>query len=476
MTTLAKTPVSKTFYLATAWNGRKYSQSSDVPEFTPPSSLSTSIASSTVTVSWTNGTAFASTVVERSNNGEGGWFPIATKDPAVTSHDDILTSSGTYFYRVRHLYSSNYSDYSNTDNETLSEVPPISDGDTVTVTISGAGSNVSAANQSFLGGSGGVVESGTIGQLFRTNPPPNYGGLTHGPRYDDTRSLNGTAALLNDRVNSQYQFGMRWDTGQPRRVLLARFSYYLTNPNATTGQLKLWRSSGEIGTGGGVGDGDTEDAYITFNQGNRWNVNSGPLNAAPGAGLVSWTIPRSTAPRQSSWDAESYANGDTPWQYEEQWVTIEVCLTASTGAEVADGRVQVACYLESTGELVTNRWAENVILSATSGRPQARYHVLQGYLGNGYDTACKLWLDRDVYFTYSDTETIPKFIILGNASTYSACTVRTVCEYTAWVNNGSSSDITIRVNQGRHSSLSGLYVYAMSQPGVPINSTGVALT
>jgi hypothetical protein len=462
------------FTLPVSWDGNRHSGT--VPTFTPPSGLSASESGGVITLNWTNGRADADTPIERSSNGTGGWSTIATKTPTTATHDDTPGSSGTYYYRVSHSLNGYTSAVSATASATISYVPPISDGDEKTVTITGAGSNVSAGNQSFLGGYNGVVESGPAGAMLRDHAPTGYGGLAQGPIFSSVDSLNGAQSLLNDRVNSQYQFGFRWDTGASRRVLLARFSYFLSNPNNTTGQLKLWRSCGEVGTGGGVGDGDTEDAYITFNGYNRWNVNSGPLNAASGSGLVAWTIPRSTSPRQSTWASGSFANGAEVWHFEEQWVTIEVCLTASTGAEVADGRVDVACYLEETGELISHMWAENVILSATSGRPQARYHVLQAYLGNGYDTACKLYLDRDVYFTYSDTTTIPKFIILGNASTFSACTIRTVCEFTSWVDNGATSDITFNVNQGRHSSLTGLYVYAMSAPGVPINSTGVALS
>lgn len=132
MTTLAKTPVSKTFYLATAWNGRKYSQSSDVPEFTPPSSLSVTPSGTTNGLSWTNGTASAQTVIYRSGTETGTYAQIGTVNAGVTSYNDTGLANGTYWYKVAHLYNSNSSALTTGSSGTIS-------GSTGSRTLTGSG-------------------------------------------------------------------------------------------------------------------------------------------------------------------------------------------------------------------------------------------------------------------------------------------------------------------------------------------------
>lgn len=132
MTTLAKTPVSKTFYLATEWNGRKYSQSSDVPEFTPPSSLSVTPSGTTNGLSWTNGTASAQTVIYRSGTQTGTYTQIGTVNAGVTSYNDTGLANGTYWYKVAHLYNGNSSSQTTGASGTIS-------GSTGTRTLTGSG-------------------------------------------------------------------------------------------------------------------------------------------------------------------------------------------------------------------------------------------------------------------------------------------------------------------------------------------------
>lgn len=451
MTTLAKTINSKNWRLTAAWNGRYYSESADIPTFAAPSSLSTSLATTDITITWTNGTASASTIIERSFTGTSNWTPIATKTPGTTSHVDAGLAAGSYYYRARHDFNGNYTAYSNTDSETISFVPPISDADEVTVTIPGAGANVPVLQFQFLGGSYGPIEAGAGGALFTTIAPSGWAmpGST-GTRITGARVLNGTRALLHDRADG-YQFGFNYNTGGVRRVGFARYSYYFYNPNnISVGQLKQVRFVGGTSSGNSITDGSYANVYLT-----RYNGTYIPRNDSPSLSTLS--------------------NGDgRVWHSSNEWITVHARVTDCSAANVADGSIQVMTIRESDGAILGTFNATGLVLRS-SATALIRYIVYQFYMGNGFDASCRVYVDRDIACAYSDTTTPPKYIMLGNASTWAACTVRTYCEWTRWVDNGASSDITIKVNQGRHSSLAGLYVYAMSDAGTVINSAGVAL-
>lgn len=95
-----------------------------------------------------------------------------------------------------------------------------------------------------------------------------------------------------------------------------------------------------------------------------------------------------------------------------------------------------------------------------------------GNWSGGDTSTLEYYWDRDIYIAWNpDTSTAPKFLLLGDASTYATCTNFTICPYTSWA----SDNITATINQGVHANLTGKYWYAMSAPGTPINTTGVAL-
>lgn len=469
MSTLATNVIGKSYNLPVSWDGRRYSDQDAVPAFTAPSSLAASESSGTITLTWTNGTATAETIVERSLTGDGGWSTIATKAATVATHDDAPGGSGTFYYRVSHLQNEQQTSYSSTVSETISYVPPVADGDEKTVTITGAGSNVPAGNQSFLGGTGGVVESGTNGALFETGMPANWeqpGG--DGPEFSNARTLNGTQSLLNDRTGSAYQFGIRYDHGSSQRVQFVRVSYYMENPNGTYGQLKFVRFVGAINTYGGLHDLNQPNHYITF---------FSPLAVPPGSRTYmpvnNSTLGGSNVNRQEDAGSSGETNG---YYAENEWVTLEIYSVHNSDVSTADGTVRLVARSEASGNIIADYTWSNVRLDY-DGADRGRWLVIQFYMGNGLDYSCKVYIDRDVYVSSNTSSaTPPKYILLGDASTYSACTKFTVCEYTAWVDNGATSDITFRVNQGYHASLSGIYVYAMSGPNTPINTTGVALS
>jgi len=447
---------NKSWNTPVSWDNWHYPVSSHVPSMVAPSLLTATVSGSTIALSWTNGLSNVYTIVERSNTGSSGWVPIATKNPGVTSHSDTSLANGTYYYRVYHYLNSVSSSVSNTDNDTVATGGAISDGETVTVTVAGAGSNIPASQFQFLGGSYGPIESGTIGNLFTTIAPSGWdmpGGT--GTYISDVESLNGGKSLLHDR-SLGYQFGFAYNTGGIRRVGFARWSVLFQNPsNIEGGQLKQVRMVG--GTSSRLEDYSYANMLLS-----GWTGTGGVYAArndspSPGTNLS--------------------GGAGREWHKDNEWVSVHLRVTDSSAANVADASIQVMTIRESDGSIL-GVWEQNNVLLRTSAEALIRNIVFQFYMGNNFNGAsgCKVYIDRDIACAYSNTTTPPKFVYLGNASTWSACTVRTYCEWTSWTDNGSTSDITIKVNQGRHTSLSGLYVYVLSDAGTVVNSTGVPLT
>jgi hypothetical protein len=311
----------------------------------------------------------------------------------------------------------------------------------------------------FIGGSYGPIEAGTVGNLFTSIAPTGWDmpGST-GTQISDAETLNGAKSLLHDR-SLGFQFGFAYNTGGIRRVGFARWSLLFLNPNnvgdlVPGGQLKQVRFVG--GTSSRLEDTSYANTLLS-----GWTGKGGVYAA-----------------RNDSPSPGSNLSGGTgrEWHKEGEWVSVHYRVTDSSAPNVADSSVQVMTIRESDGSIL-GIWEQNNVLLRTSASALIRNIVFQFYMGNAFNGAsgCKVYLDRDIACAYSDTATPPKYIMLGNAATWAACTVRTYCEWITWTNNGATSDITFKVNKGRHANLTGKYVYALSDAGTVINSTGVAL-
>lgn len=398
----------------------------------------------------------ASYVIQRSTASNGTFYDFATGSTGASTITTTGNATGTFYYRaVGVIGSVRSASYSATINATVAAPTSAGDGDTVRIIIPGAGANVPASNFQFLGGSYGPIESGVVGDVFTSVAPPGWDmpGST-GSQISVDQALNGTKSLLHDRARG-FQFGIAYDTGAPRRVGFARWSFRFENPNAIQGgQLKQVRMVG--GTNSRLEDYSYANCYLS-----GWTVGNGVYAA-----------------RNDSPSAGTNISGGSgrEWHKEGEWITVHFRCTDSSAAGVADASLQVMTIRESTGE-VLGVWTQNNLLLRTAAIALVRNIVFQFYMGNNFNGAsgCKLYLDRDIACAFSDTTTPPKFLYLGNAPTWSACTIRTYCEWETWTNNGGNAEVDATINQGRHPSLDNLYFYALSDAGVVINSAGVPL-
>jgi len=344
----------------------------------------------------------------------------------------------------------------------------LTDGGTTTINGSGFGTNVSVANQEWLGGVNGVIEGIANNTTWISVARTNWtfpGG--HVQRITTLASLNGTKSLgnLNFSDASNYQFGTKFDTGG-YRVCTVRVPVYVYNSaNSTTGQVKFLRFvGGPIADDQGIDDDDVPNCYVSrFWNGIESNfaVNEGTPD------LIGYIDPKVSGDigfRGEWMEKQTTRAGD--------WYIFEFQFTAPSAAGVADGALRWRTYnattgaVKSAGEVTSRAWWQS-----TSNA--FRYLTLQGYMGNTLADGSEVYFDRDIYITWNTSGTTPpKYILLGDASTFAACTKLTTCR---WTGSWSDTQITgVEVNKGYHSNLTGKYWYVMSAPGSPINSNGIA--
>lgn len=340
----------------------------------------------------------------------------------------------------------------------------LADGDVITVTIPGAGSNVSAANQEFLGGSWGPVEAAANGTVFDTLGLAGWAmpGAT-GTRVSNARALNGTKSLLNDRSLGS-QFGIRFDTGGEQGACRFVWSIYVHNPDDAEMQLKQMRVVGSLlGGTSGIGDGDIANVYFrTLNSDSTGASEGVPVNNSAGNVVVS----------SVGTGLEDGAFGT--WYGQGFWLRNEASVVRNSAPGVADGRLVIVSKNAATNEVI-GRWVIPAY-DFTSTDAFMRYLVWQGYMGNHVSdpSGIRLHLDRDWYAIWNASRTVPKSIQVGDASTYAACTTLIDQEYSAWTDVGGNAEIEFKFNQGRLPTAAG-WAYALSDVDTVINSTGVAL-
>lgn len=461
---MAKNGVDANFSALTAWwDGFKYSNPAKRPALPAPVGFVVSVSGNTVSLTWTaSGVSGVSVHIERSAVSNNNYQEIVIKSPGLTDHLDPGRAEITYYYRIRFRWGTLYSAYSDEEIAIVvgSGNSGLTDGQSYTLVVPGAGSNSHAVRQSFLGGANSPIEAAAYNTLFSAFMPANWAmpGAA-GTRVRTERSLNGTKALCHDRTGGAYQFAFRYDHPEVTRTLFYRYSYYLENPNNVAGQLKQIRATPAYGSG--FEDGNIANTYLTRNgSGTGIIVNNG--SGATNLGFY---------PRL--WDSGSSGS----WHAEGTWVTVTAYVTCNSAVGVADGKWRVGVRRESDNTVIGNITMSNAGLWLRAEATPYSRQTFQFYMGNGYDQACKTYIDRDVYVMGSTTTACPKYLLIGNASTYAACTIFTIAPFSVWDDSvgGGAAAITFQLNRGRHLSLEGLYLYAMSDVETPLNSTGVLI-
>lgn len=417
----------------------------------------TAVSSSTINLSAGGGadagSGFKEYVFERSLDGASGWTEIARQGNG--SYSDTGRSSATlYYYRVVAVdVAGNSSSIATANAQTQGGGTGFADGDEIEIVGSGFGSN--EVSQEFLGGVNGPIETAANGASWNSVARPGWLFPGNSPsRISTTRSLNGAKSLANLNYGpSNYQYGVAFDTGAQYRAIYTRLAYYFSNPtNELKGQLKLDRYVGVHASNDLISDINQPNTYYT-----RYWQGAGSYIAVNGGSSA--TI----YPDQGG-------GVDGHWMEMNGWYTKEVVFMPDSAAGAGNGSMQWRVVRNATGQVVTAGTVSNRNFWG-AGLGAFRYWVLQGYIGNEFASSLdEVYWDRDVYCAWNVAgSAVPKTVLMGNASTYDACTVFTVCRWTSWAD----TRIRAQANKGAHATLAGKYFYVMAGINNPVNSTGL---
>jgi hypothetical protein len=299
-----------------------------------------------------------------------------------------------------------------------------------------------------------------------TAPPP-VGSFIHGTPYTFTATQLGVASfgtkataapILFDRVNYSGlsdddlvpaggsnpwprngffgRPGVHYNTSDTRRDgSAAQYKGHDEWEGSCLGEL-TWPKTGTVYVGWWFKPGSDMDAGSHSSKVLRLSDSADIINQT-----FSWTqMHNYTYPGTTSWQGAA----TTP----NQWTFFEVWFDSVAGIYTC----------RKNGVAVTN--------NVTFPNIQFNYLWMIGWDGNT-STAPRLtfWMD-DIYVDSSFAR-----VMLGNASTYSACTSLELQPPTAW----SSSAITVTANRGAFAATSTRYLYVINSAGTVVNPTGTGI-
>ena len=337
------------------------------------------------------------------------------------------------------------------------------------VSISGSGFGTNSVTQAFAGGVNGPIQGATANSnISNSSGGSNLalgGVLTWAggdPQFASDAQTWGGRSIMNrygynvatggTYNSSLFQYGFRADFGARVFATYWRTQYYISIPGGTpqTGQVKHERYTGQPGVNSGL----TDDAIACLlcnmypsasSNGQTQRFSAGPAlsnisEGGPGWVLDGW-IQREYMLVPGSQDG---TDGTFAWRH----------TRLSDNTVIASGS-QTGLTFWQTGDISMRSWVM-----------QNQFHNAAGVDGS------VLWIGRDFYCSANLSNTTkPKFLLLGDASTYAACVPNkmVIQKTTSW----SDTSISFTLNKGQLSSLSGVYAYAMSDLNTPINSNGI---
>jgi hypothetical protein len=344
----------------------------------------------------------------------------------------------------------------------------IADGQSVTITGSGFGTNM--VTQDFLGGVGNPIESAANDTMFTSLSYTDWNTYS-----DNAAHVSSTRAFTrNKSLNVTYPtfnaFGLVRNFGT-YKARYARQIIYLDSGATTTGQIKINRDVGvPNATIPKAGDGSTNangtvNANSVHEDGRLPNTLSHDFWPAPGSYL---TVQCDNHPG----DEPGFGGSGKILQFN-KWVIHESLFIPDSAVGAGDGT-----YAQRTID-----GADGTVYGSTTIGPRVfwedtdlafEWFVVQLYIGNGMQVnGVGVYLDPDHYVSVNASSgTAPKFVLAGDASTYTACTKHTmsICPFTAW----SDTSITVNINKAKLASIQNgaCWLYPMSTINTPINENG----
>ena len=346
----------------------------------------------------------------------------------------------------------------------------ITDGQSVTIT--GTGFGTQTVTQDFMGGVGNPVESASDNTMFTSLSYSAWNTYS-----DNAAHVSSTRAYTrNKSLNITYPtfsaFGLVRNLGT-YKSLYSRQLIYLDSGATTTGQIKINRYVGvPTSTIPKSGDGSTNangtvNANSVHEDGRLPNTLLHDFWSAPGSYL---TLNYTGHPGD-----EPGFSANSLLQFN-KWVLLETLFTPDSTVGAGDGTFQIRTVDPDNYATVYGNQTIGPRGFWASSDAAFEWFVVQLYIGNGMQqTGVGIYLDPDHYISANAASgTAPKYVLMGDAPTYAACTKFSICQFTSW----SNTSITFPANKGNLSSLNNgsAWAYPMSGINTPINTNGYTPT
>jgi hypothetical protein len=359
--------------------------------------------------------------------------------------------------------------FSSSSSSSSSGGGSLTDGGTFTLSGSGFGTNVSAANQIYEapaieGQSNGTLLTDTIlGSSDWTVPGEDDHLIS------TARSYNSTRSIRNAWSGSNSQFGFQRNLSTTYDALYTEAYLYLDTGSQADGQLKLWRmGSQDSAPGEGLQDSDVPNVFYQYY----------PLTDG-GDGQFPCNLVVNNAEAQDAGNT-SFNDGGEKMLQRSAWTRVQGFLIPGS-AGTANGSAQVRSTRMDTNAVVCNTTRTSRIFRATS-QPEYQRLMYQFYIGNGFQVSgATVDIDGWFYAIYNDVDTtFPKIVWFCNKSTWAAVgtdsdAICVVQPFATW----SDTTITGTFNQGQLAGLTcgtHFWGYVLSAINTSINSSGITCT
>jgi hypothetical protein len=329
----------------------------------------------------------------------------------------------------------------------------MTDNQTIVIIGSQFGSN--SLRQNWLGGSTGPVDSQPNGARIDSMNLPGWSLLQPStatyPHVSTERGWSGGKSIAFDTRNTtEYKQTLFLDLGAGGyNYLYTNGLIYLHHDTLTNGARLQWKML-------------------------RW-TRSQTVVDGDGAMMSNW-------PGSMSYFSFYNPGANTRWFNEnglqslptrDSWYRYETWVQFNSSSGNADGVYRVKVTNPTNGAVVVDNTIRNVAYNGSGQSGNYRYLVLQNYFGNASDGGsgqkdnanAVAWWD-DLYVSQSQAR-----VEVCGASTWAACTNREIQPASSW----SDGSITVRLNKGGLSAMSGAYLYVTDSSGV-VNAQGFRLS
>lgn len=317
------------------------------------------------------------------------------------------------------------------------------DGNTITICGSGFGSH--SLDIEWLGGKGGPIETGTVGDDFNKD---NWDNGLMKAQYDNTIAYSNSKSIIFDStINNDGRFRLSYDPGSEITLkTYITWMAYIDKNGVQDGQWKMFRLNHENNVE------DTKPEITLFNWFGRNH------------GKTLFVRREKGEIEQRYYLNDQYpALGENVMPSDKEWVRIELIIEPSSSPGSNDASFEYIVHHPNSGSnpRIDKVFKKDDLISYSENELKKwRYYVFQTYQGNGFEGKSKVWLD-DIYIQNSIAR-----VEIGNKPKWDDCTRRDIQYILSW----SNSLIEFELNKGGFKNSETGYLFVVTSGGTVIET------